>query len=118
MDNRLDTALKLSNYNLSLQAQRENLKLRLTRLLFYSTGGGTFKISPELIGFIHSCVERGDENVILLDQNSIPILITDLKEFERNITERYHEASLEYYQEYSKSKRARNVQDLTGFKNE
>lgn len=118
MDNRLETALKLSNYNVSLQAQKENLRLRVARLLLYSIGGGTFKISQELIGYVHSCIERDEEDTILLDQNNIPILITDLKEFEKNITERHREALLEYYQEYTKFKRARNVQDLTGFKNE
>lgn len=108
MDERLKKALDFANFRVSLQNQKETLKLKLKEHLTYSTNGGTFSINPELISFVAILKERSEEG-ILLDQNEIPIHIENLEDFLDEILSRYMNATNNYYDEYEKLKKSRNV---------
>jgi hypothetical protein len=54
LDERLAEALKSANYRITLATQKENAKLKYQNDLIYSTNGGLFVASPELISFVTS----------------------------------------------------------------
>lgn len=108
MDERLQKALDFANFRVSLQNQRENLKLKLKEHLTYSVNGGTFSIDSNLISFVSVLLQKTEE-AVLLDQNEIPIFIENLEEFYNEILSRYINATNEYHDEYEKLKKSRTV---------
>jgi hypothetical protein len=116
MDPRLEQALKFANYRFTLQNQKENLKFRLLDSLNYSTNGGLFKVEPNLIMYVKLLIDLGDTAKVLIDNNSNPIKIDDLKDFFENILSLYNEVLNEYHIEYDKLKN-KNI-NLSGFSDE
>jgi hypothetical protein len=51
-------------------------------------------------------------DVVLLDINENPILISDLISFRDEILDRYFTSTNEYYQEYEKIRKSRSVEKL------
>lgn len=114
MDERIEKALSYSNYRLTLQNQRENLKTKLVEKLTYAKDGGLFDINQELISFISILSEKTD-SVIILDKNKTPVQISNLTEFLEEIISRYMEVTNTYFQEYEKIRKARSVKQLIDF---
>jgi hypothetical protein len=81
-------------------------------LLSYSTNGGTFEISHELISFVKMLIDKEYSNAVLLDVYQNPIMIDNLNDFLEEILSRYFEAVNEYHAEYTKLKKARKVHKL------
>lgn len=111
MDERIEKALSYSNYKLSLQNQRENLKTKLTEQLVYAINGGLFDITQELISFV-SVLSSKTETAVLLDKNKTPIQIESLSDFLDEILSRYISASNTYFSEYEKIKKVRSIKQL------
>lgn len=111
MDERIEKAISYSNYKLSIQNQRENLKTKLTEQLVYATGGGLFDINQELISFVSTLASKTD-SAVLLDKNKTPVMIENLSDFLDEILSRYMDASNSYLQEYEKLRKARSVKQL------
>lgn len=111
MDERIEKALSYSNFKLSVQSQRENLKTKLTEQLVYGIGGGLFDIDQTLISFVSALLAK-TESAVLLDKNKTPVMIEDLSEFLDEIISRYVSASNEYLTEYEKIRKVRNVKSL------
>ena len=99
---RLERALEFSNTMQTFNLNKNNLKVKTQNLLNYSSSGGTFKVSQELINFINMIVVSGKDEVILLDKNDIPIKIEDTKKFLEDIYSLYFEVINEYYNDYQK----------------
>jgi len=113
MDDILKKALEFSNYNQTLNIQRQTIREKLDSRLTYGSSGGIFKIDNSLLAFVQLLIDKGRiENVPLLDLNNNPVLITNLAEFRDDIFDRYFSATLEYYQEYDKIKKSRTVEKL------
>lgn len=114
MDERLVKALDISNYMVTLNNQRRSLKEKFMADLIFYQNGGSFSVSKELINFTKTLVDYdNDTDVVLIDDNNIPILIEDLKEFLSKIINIYFVASNEYYTEYEKLKKNRSVERIT-----
>lgn len=114
IDERLADALAAGNYRSTLNVQKVNAQLKLQRSLLFSIGGGTFKVSKELIAFVGALIVHGNENAVLLDDANNPIDIDDLNEFQEHIINVYHESVNAYMVEYKNVIKSRNVKSLIG----
>lgn len=113
MDQRLQEALKFSNFRYSFSIKQKTLKEKLKSRLTYGHGGGIFTIDRDLINFVvFLCDKDRTEGIVLLDDNHIPVLIENLEEFKNEILDRYFTATQEYHTEYSKLKQCRSVESV------
>ena len=108
---KLQTALEFSNYRQTLNNQKEVLKAKTESLLSYSINGGTFTIDRELITFVKILIDDKHTDAVLLDIYNHPIAI-DLQNFYAEIMSRYFEVTNDYYVEYEKIRKARNVSSV------
>lgn len=109
MDDRLQKALDHSNYKVTIVQQKENIKARFANAVLYAKGGGLFSISPELINYVNLLIQNGEEDSVIIDSKGNPIMIVNLKEFFEDIQAQYAEAKNEFFAEYEKIRKARNV---------
>ena len=109
---RLEKALDFSNTMQTFNLAKNNLKVKTQNLLSYSTNGGTFRVSQELIGFMQFVVQSGKTETILLDKNDIPIKIEDTEKFLEDISSLYFEAVNEYYNDYQKLRSSRKIEKV------
>lgn len=112
LDARLDDAIAQANYRLTLVNQKNNARLKLQRDLTYSTAGGIFEISPELISFVQALLTAGKEEAILLDTNKNPVEISNLLEFRDAIISKYYEHINDFLAEFKALQRKRNTKAL------
>ena len=109
---RLEKALDFSNTMQTFNLAKNNLKVKTQNLLSYSTNGGTFRVSQDLIGFMSFVVSSGKTETILLDKNDIPIKIEDTEKFLEDISSLYFEAVNEYYNDYQKLRSSRKIEKV------
>ena len=114
MDERLSKALEFANYSVTLNNQRRALKEKYLADVIYYHNGGCFAVTKELIIFVKTLVDTGnDEGVILIDDNDVPIEIANLNTFLDTILNKYFTASNEYYTEYQLLRKNRSVEGIT-----
>lgn len=109
---RLEKALDFSNTMQTFNLAKNNLKVKTQNLLSYSTNGGTFRVSQDLIGFMNFVVSSGKTETILLDKNDIPIKIEDTEKFLEDISSLYFESVNEYYNDYQKLRSSRKIEKV------
>lgn len=114
MDDRLEKALGHANYALTVARQKKNMQAKFQIGLLYSINGGSFLATPELISFVDLLIRQGNEDAILIDQNSNPIRVDDLPVFLDNLTVAYHGAANEFFSGYEKLRKGRNVKAVIG----
>lgn len=109
MDERLERALEFSNYRITIENQRTNIKRRFETMLVVHYENGAFRATAELISFVDTLQRTDNNSAVILDSKDNPIEIQDLKEFQSKLIESYHQATNEYLNEYRKLARARNI---------
>lgn len=114
IDQRLAEAIETSNFRITLNNQKANARLKLQKDLTYSTNGGIFQISPELISFVQTLRSLGKETAILLDVNKNPVEIPDLGEFQDNIVGIYYERLNDFLIEIKGIQKSRTTKALVG----
>lgn len=114
LDERLEAALNVANYRMSLAIQKSNAKLKYSQSLIYSINGGIFEATPELISFVSTLCNRGKDSAVLLDTKNNPISIDNLTDFLDHLIDRYYEATNELLVEYRAIQKARNTKSLIG----
>lgn len=113
MDERLQKALDISNYMTTFNNQKRLLKEKFYENLVYFDSGSQFIVSQNLITFVKMLIESGyNTDVILIDDNDIPVKISDLNIFYENILDVYFRSSNQYINEYNKLKKSRTVEKL------
>jgi hypothetical protein len=116
MDERLEKALEFANFKNSFEIQKKTLKEKLSSKLTYGYSGGIFKIDSTLICFVEFLLSQDrNSNVLLMDANENPIMISNLVEFKEEILDRYFSGSLEYFNELQEMKKNRSVGKLVGY---
>lgn len=116
MDERLEKALNFSNYMVTLNNQKRVLKERFREQTVYYYQGGQFTVSKELMTFVSMLIEQGnDTDIVLVDDNETPIMVSDLSDFQSNILNTYFTAANEYHAEYEKLRKNRSVEKLVEF---
>ena len=114
MDDKLKEALEFSNYRLTLNNQKLNLKQRMNTMLTIGYSNSMFTATLELINFVQHLIDRKVEQFVIIDDNDNPILITALEDFHIKLFSAYTEALSEYYNSYEKIKRQRDTKGLVG----
>lgn len=116
MDERLDKALKFSNYMVTLNNQKRIIKEKYFEDLLYFSGGCQFTVTKELITFVGLLIERGnDTDIVLTDDNDIPAKIEDLNKFYADILDTYFTASNNYHTKYEELRKNRSVEKLVNY---
>ena len=116
MEERLEKALEFANYRQTLNNQIQKLKIRSEGMLTIAKNGGNFTINRDFINFLDYTVRNQIKAVVLLDNNSLPILIDDTESFLKEVTQRYTEVTNDYYKEYQLLRKARNVKSILDLK--
>ena len=112
MDERLEKAFQTANYMATLSNLRKTALEEYQQSLIYYFQGSSFTVTRELIVFVHTLTEIGNTESIILDDNSIPQNITNLKEFLTNILNVYGLATNTYLAKYIDIKSKRRVEGL------
>ena len=113
MDERLEKALEISNYMVTLNNQKRLLKEKYYEDLLYFENGCQFTITKELITFVGTMLSSGnDADIVLIDDNDTPTSITDLAKFYEDILDVYFSASNEYNTKYNELKKKRSIEKL------
>ena len=115
MDERLEKALKFSNYIVTLNNQRQILKEKFFEDCLYFIDGCQFTIDRELIAFVGFLIEKEQTEAVLIDDNDIPAQVQNLQDFYIDIVDQYNCASNEYYTSYFKLKTNRSVEKLVDY---
>ena len=116
MEERLEQALSFANYRQTLNNQLQKLKIRAGGMLIFAKNGGSFTINRELICFLDYLARSNKTNATLLDDNNTPVLIADVLEFQKEITNRYFEVTNDYLKEYQEIRKSRNVKSVLDIK--
>jgi hypothetical protein len=113
MDNKLEKAFQTANLMATLANQRRSAFEEFEQNLIYYTNGSSFLITKELIAFVKSMVDLNyTKNVVVIDDNGIPVSIEDLNLFLTNIIDQYYRVANEYFAVYSNIRSKRKIEDL------
>jgi len=112
MDTRLEKALDISNYMVTLNNQKRLLKEKYKENLVHYYNGGQFTVKQELISFCQSLSALSQTETILIDDNDIPVEIENLTDFLTNIIDTYVQASNAFLVDYNKLKTNRSVESI------
>lgn len=116
MDERLAKALDFSNYMVTLNNQKRVLKEKYREQTVYYYKGGQFTVTKDLITFVNMLVNNGnDEDIVLVDDNETPIMVSDLNDFMSELLDTYFTAVNEYHAEYEKLRKNRSVEKLVEY---
>jgi hypothetical protein len=111
MDERIEKSFEVANYMATLSNQRRLAAEEFSQKTVYYINGATFKITPELIGFVSTMADRPCD-LILLDSNNFPIKIETPKKFLADIISVYNKASKEYFDKFTAIKSKRKIADM------
>lgn len=109
MDERLEKALALSNYRVTIEQRRKAIKRRFETMTIVHCNNGMFRADQETIAFVKTLIDAGHNDAILVDVKANPIEIEDLEEFQKELLNKYFEATNEYMIETAKLAKARTV---------
>jgi hypothetical protein len=109
----LEQALQTANFMATLTNQRRVAFEEFQQSLIYYTKGSSFLITKELISFVKSLIDsKFIKNVVLIDDNNVPVTIEDLEDFHQSILNQYTTAAALYQSTYNEIKSKRKVEDL------
>tara|TARA_B100000497_G_C7691217_1_gene420345 strand:+ start:865 stop:1212 length:348 start_codon:yes stop_codon:yes gene_type:complete len=112
MDERLEKALEFSNF---LETQNNQKRIFLKQYkdnLIHYAFGHKFTVSTQLINLLSVLSKTDQEQIVILDDNEIPVIIDDPKEFMNDIVGVYIFASRKYAKDYADIKENRSVEGL------
>jgi len=115
MDERLEKALDFANYMTTLNNQKRVAKEKFYETNVYYFNGGQFSVTKELLNFCNMLVQSGQENVVLIDDNDIPVRIEKIDDFYSEALDIYFTATNEYHTEYEKIRTNRKVSGLVEY---
>ena len=109
----LEKALETANLMTTLANQKRSLTEEYEQSLFYFFNGGTFKSTRETISFVQSLLSNNYvENVVIIDDNGLPVLVENLKDFFDALLDKYVSASNNFHTKYQSLKKSRNIQSI------
>jgi len=112
MDERLEKALDVSNYMITLNNQKRLLKEQYHENLVYYFKGGQFSVTTDLISFCQSLLALHQTETILVDDSGIPIQVEELQDFANELVNVYWQSTNKYLTEYNKLKTNRTVESI------
>jgi len=119
MDERLEKALEFSNYMVTLNNQKRVLREKFRESTVYYHNGAQFTVTKQLVTFVNLLVDKGNtDDIVLIDDNELPILVENLEDFLSDIMNTYFTAANTYHQEYQKLIKNRSTMKLVGYESE
>jgi hypothetical protein len=112
MDERLEKAFQTVNLMTTLANQKRLALEEYTQSCIFYTNGCSFSVNRELISFVKNLIDLKVDTIVLLDDNSIPFEVKDLKLFLDDILAIYFESSNAYMTKIAEIKKKRKIQDL------
>jgi|TARA_B110000908_G_scaffold156592_1_gene195913 hypothetical protein len=112
MDERLSKALEFSNYALTINNQKRNIRNRVAQLQIVHYLGGVFLANHETIAFIKTLIDLEHKSSIVIDSKQNPISVKSLKELLDKLLNAYTSATTEFDIENEKLKKARNIKKV------
>ena len=85
MDERLQKALEFSNFNLTINNQKKNIKNRVEQLRIVHHAGGVFRAGEDTISFVKTLIDPVDTESVLVDSKENPIQVKNLNTFQKNL---------------------------------
>lgn len=108
-----EMAFEQIHFRAIFENQREKLKETLEGDLIYPHNGGFFILNASLFFEVKMYIDESRASAILLDINSIPVKIANLKEFLKETRAIYAEALNRYNLGFIRLKKSRKVPTLT-----
>jgi len=99
MDERIEKALEFIKHTSTIARNKENLRIRFELGTLFQINGGTFVITPELIAYAEILGKHRNE-AVFIDRNNEPVMISDVKKFQNDISEAYLRACDEFHKGY------------------
>lgn len=113
MNEQISKAFDIANLMVTLASQKRILKEEFEQTLFYFYNGGTFRAEPDLIAYVQSIKSLGlTENVVVVDNNGIPILVDNLSKFLEQLLDCHVRANNLYFTKYEALKKSRSVESI------
>jgi len=112
MDERLEKALEFSNFMTTLNNQRRVIHEQFLENCVHYLNGGKFSVTRELINFCSLMQSRGQDSIVLIDDNNAPVEVQDLEKFLDDIMDIYFTNSYEYLNKFNEIKKNRTVKGL------
>tara|TARA_R110002167_G_scaffold53294_9_gene152964 strand:+ start:304 stop:651 length:348 start_codon:yes stop_codon:yes gene_type:complete len=112
MDERLEKALDFSNYALTINNQKRNIRNRVAQLQIVHYMGGVFLADHETIAFVKTLVDMKHKKFIVIDSKNNPITVKSVKELLEKLVGAYISATTEFDIENEKLKKARNIKTI------
>jgi hypothetical protein len=109
MDERLAKALEFSNFLETQNNQKRIFLAQYKENLIHYTRGHKFTVTQELINFCNTLSSINQINPVLLDDNNIPFIVTNISEFTKELLDVYIIASSKYAADYETVKQNRSV---------
>ena len=91
-DEKPKSLLAASNYRSAFLNQQEHLQLQFLTNIKTFWKGHTFKCDPQLFMVIESCLRDDRQWAILIDDNTLPVMVRDLEEFMKHVFGVYQDA--------------------------
>ena len=112
MDERLEKAIDFSKF-IETQANQKNIFLKnyKSNLIYYAYGH-KFVATPEFINFVSVLASMNEKEVVVIDDNEVPVYVADINEFYKELLETYVYASSKYANDYKTIKSSRSVEGL------
>jgi len=112
MDERLEKALEFSNYALTINNQKRNIRNRVAQLQIVHYAGGVFIANHETISFIKTLIDMKHKKSIIIDSKNNPITVKSLNELLEKLMDAYTGATTEFDIENEKIKKSRNIKKI------
>jgi hypothetical protein len=72
MDDRLEKALEFSNYRMTIENQKKNLKIRMETQQTFMYKKGTWRADQLLISFVQSLLDNEFQHAVIQDSRNTP----------------------------------------------
>lgn len=109
----LEKVIEIANTMTVLANQKRALKEEYEQSLIFFINGGSFKVTKELISFVHSIRTISNYNeFVFIDESGTPIKIEDLDKFLTDILNVYVTSSNAYLADYQKLKTSKTVESI------
>lgn len=108
----LEEILTLSNARAVYQNQVRLAELRFTNSCNIGFRGHMFHVTPNLLGYLQTRLDAGNEAAIVLDFNNLPVMIDDLELLIDIASGQYHTALNAYFDEYTRLRTSRKTEKM------
>jgi hypothetical protein len=113
MEDIIKQAFEHANYMAVLTNQKHIITEEFNQRLIHYHNGGSFSITKEFLNFLNLLISKElTEDVVLIDDNSTPVLVENLNQFFDTVFSTYFEATNEFYTKHSRLISQRSVEKI------